>query len=368
MACVALCACPAIGHAQTWVYLEGGGARVRYGDSLNVTAGTVSASANALTPNASMSGLIAASTTRQSSWTMFGGAQGSVLTPARGAVRGELHGSGSITMYREGSGSGQLLGGARLHFAGRTAGAWIGAGAGNVKDPIGWRSTSLAEIGGWLQLSRTVAQAVVVPARIAGGIRYTDAEGTVRFDNARVELTAVAGARSAIEGYDEPATGWASLNMTAWISSAVGITAGVGSYPTDPGQDLPAAKYVSLGVRYSPRGVRRPPIVLSADVLGAIAPDAPPAMMVASGPGGRKTISYRAPGARRVEIMGDFTDWTPVRMSPSRLPGSWAISLPVTSGVHQVNVRIDGGEWIVPQGLTAIRDEFGGSVGILLIP
>jgi hypothetical protein len=42
--------------------------------------------------------------------------------------------------------------------------------------------------------------------------------------------------------------------------------------------------------------------------------------------------------------------------------------VPVTSGVHQVNVRIDGGEWIVPAGLTAVRDEFGGSVGILLVP
>jgi hypothetical protein len=333
-----------------------------------VTAGTVSASANALTPNASLSGLIAASTTQQSSWTMFGSARGSVLTPARGAFRGELHGGGSLTTYGEGSGSGQLLAGAQLHFARRTTGAWVGAGAGSVKDPIGWRATSVAEIGGWLQLPRTVVQAVVLPVRIAGGIRYTDTEGTVRFDNSRVELTGVAGARSVIGGYDEPATGWASLNATAWISSALGITAGVGSYPTDPGQGLPAARYVSLGFRYSPRSVRRPPTVLSADVLGAIARNAPPAMTVTSGPAGRRTISYRAPGARRVEIMGDFTDWTPVQMSPSQPSGSWAISLPVTSGVHQVNVRIDGGEWVVPEGLTAVRDEFGGSVGILLIP
>lgn len=299
---------------------------------------------------------------------MFGSAQGSVLTPARAAFRGEFHGGGSLTTYGEGSGSGQLLGGARLHFARRAAGAWVGAGAGSVKDPIGWRSTSVAEIGGWLQLPRTVAQAVVLPVRIAGGIRYTDAEATVRFDNSRVELTAVAGLRSAIAGYDESTTAWASVNAVSWISSALGITAGVGSYPTDPGQDFPAARYVSLGVRYSPRSVRRPVSVLSADVLGATARAAPPAMTVTSGSAGPRTISYRVPGARRVEIMGDFTDWTPVQMSPSQPSGSWAISVPITSGVHQVNVRIDGGAWTVPEGLTAIRDEFGGSVGILLIP
>ena len=66
--------------------------------------------------------------------------------------------------------------------------------------------------------------------------------------------------------------------------------------------------------------------------------------------------------------MGDFTDWTPLPMTASQPPGTWSIAVPVTPGVHQVNVRIDGGEWTVPAGLTAVRDEFGGSVGILLVP
>lgn len=364
---MALCACPVRGHAQTWGYLEASGARIRYGDTLSVTAGTLSASANTLTPSKSFSGLIAASTTPPS-WTMFGSAQGSVLTPALGALRGELHGAGSVATYGEGSGTGQLLGGARLHLTGRAAGGWIGAAAGSVRDPIGWRSSSAGEIGAWLQLSRTVVQAIVLPMRIAGGVRYTDIEGTARFDNSRVELTGVVGARSAIAGYDESPTTWGSVNAITWISPAIGLTAGVGSYPTDPGQDLPAAKYVSLGVRFSPRSVRRPSTVLSPDVLGAAVPDAPPALSVSNLGAGRRTITYRAPAARSVEIMGDFTDWTPLPMSPSRPPGTWSLSVPVTSGVHQVNVRVDGGEWTVPSGLTAVRDEFGGSVGIILIP
>lgn len=368
LAFVGLCACPAFGHAQTWVYLEAGGARVRYDDTLNVTAGTVSAAANALTPSTSFSGLIAASTTQQSSWTLFGSAQGSLLTPALGALRAELHGSGSVTTYGGGSaGTGQLLGGARLHLTRGAVGAWIGAGGGGVRDPFGWRSSSSGELGAWLQLSRAVVQAVVLPVRIAGGVRYTDVEGTLRFDNPRGELTGIVGARSAIAGYDDRSNAWASVNAVAWISPAIGITAGAGSYPTDPGQNLPAATYLSLGVRYSPRTVRRASTVLSPDVLGAVARDAP-AMTVSNAIAGRRTISYRAPAARSVEIMGDFTDWTPVPMTPSRLPGTWSISLPITTGVHQVNVRTDGGEWTVPAGLTAVRDEFGGSVGILLVP
>lgn len=369
MACVALCACPTLGHAQSWIYLEAGGARVRYDDSLSATAGTLSAAANALTPNTSFSALVAASTTARSSWTVSGTARGSLLTPAFRALRGELHGSGSITTYGgESAGTGQLIGGARLHLTRGMAGAWIGAAAGSVRDPFGWRSSSSGELGAWLQRSRAVAQAVVVPVRIAGGVRYTDVEGTLRFDNSRIELTGVVGARSAVAGYEDDSNPWASVNAVVWISSAIGITAGIGSYPTDPGQDLPAATYTSLGVRYSPRSVRRPSTVLSPDVLGAIGRDAPPAMAVSGPVAGRRTITYREPAARSVEMMGGFTDWTPVRMTASQPPGTWSISLPVTSGVHQVNVRVDGGEWTVPAGLTAVRDEFGGSVGILLVP
>lgn len=351
------------------MYLEAGGARVRYDDTLSATAGTLSAAANALTPNTSLSGLLAASTTRQSSWSLVGSAQGSLLTPAFRALRGELHGSGSLTTYGGGStGTGQLLGGARLHLIRGNAGAWIGAAAGSVKDPFGWRSSSSGELGAWSQLSRAVVQAVVLPVRIAGGVRYTDFEGTVRFDNSRLELIGAVGARSAIEGYEDDSNGWASLNAVAWISPAIGITAGAGSYPADPGQDLPAATYVSLGVRYSPRSARRASTVLSADILRTTSRDAPPAMTVTGGPTGPRTISYRAPGARSVEIMGDFTDWTPLPMTASQLSGTWSIALPVAPGVHQVNVRINGGEWTVPAGLTSVRDEFGGSVGILLVP
>lgn len=354
-------------HAQAWGYLEAGGARVRYSDTVSLTAGTLSASASAFTPSTSASALVAASTAR-SGWTMFGSAQGSWLTPARGMLRGELHGSGSFSTYEQGSGAGQLLGGARLHFTRASAGAWLGVAAGSVKDPIGWRSSSAGEVGAWLQLSRAVVQAVVLPVRIAGGVRYTDVEGTVRLDNSSVELAGVVGARSGISGYDEGASAWASVNATAWVSRAVGITAGVGSYPTDPGQDIPAATYVSLGVRFSPGSARRASTVLPPDVLSAAVRDAPPTMTVSGGAGGRRTVSYYAPAARSVEIMGDFTDWTPVPMSSSRRAGTWSVALPVSAGVHQVNVRVDGGEWVVPGGLTAVRDEFGGAVGMLLVP
>jgi len=36
--------------------------------------------------------------------------------------------------------------------------------------------------------------------------------------------------------------------------------------------------------------------------------------------------------------------------------------------LHSLNVRADGGSWMVPPGLESSADEFNGTVGVLLIP
>jgi len=72
------------------------------------------------------------------------------------------------------------------------------------------------------------------------------------------------------------------------------------------------------------------------------------------------------PDARQVELMGSFTDWAPVRLT-STAPGVWSFNVFLAPGVHRVNIRVDGGAWSVPPGLTAVRDEFGGEVGLLIV-
>ena len=47
--------------------------------------------------------------------------------------------------------------------------------------------------------------------------------------------------------------------------------------------------------------------------------------------------------------------------------GTWEARLPLAPGVYRVNLRVDGGPWIVPPGLPSVVDEFGGAVGILTI-
>jgi len=64
--------------------------------------------------------------------------------------------------------------------------------------------------------------------------------------------------------------------------------------------------------------------------------------------------------------MGDFTDWRPVVLTASG-DGTWEVTLPIAPGIHRVNVRVNGGAWSVPPGLTVATDDFGGEVGLLPI-
>jgi hypothetical protein len=78
------------------------------------------------------------------------------------------------------------------------------------------------------------------------------------------------------------------------------------------------------------------------------------------------TVRVNAPGARTVEINGDFTNWIPVNLVPAG-DGWWASTLPLKRGKYQMNLRVNGGDWTVPPGLLSMVDEFGGTVGLLVV-
>jgi 1,4-alpha-glucan branching enzyme len=80
-----------------------------------------------------------------------------------------------------------------------------------------------------------------------------------------------------------------------------------------------------------------------------------------------RTFRVIAPEAGTVEIVGDFTDWLPVALA--RKEGAvWEVSLRVSAGIHRMNLRLDRGPWIVPAGLRLEQNEFGGAVGLLVVP
>ena len=89
-------------------------------------------------------------------------------------------------------------------------------------------------------------------------------------------------------------------------------------------------------------------------------------IVAVSADGGATVLRVNAPGAQRVDLMGDLTDWSPVPLE--RKGDQWEVRLTTTPGSHHVMLRIDGGAWLVPSNLPRIGDELGGAVGLLVIP
>ena len=102
---------------------------------------------------------------------------------------------------------------------------------------------------------------------------------------------------------------------------------------------------------------------------GADGGTAPPAarLEIQSDRGGLVRLVVQAAGATRVELAADFTDWRPLALT-KRADGMWEAVLQIASGLHRVNVRIDGAAWIAPAGITRAADEYGSEVGILAVP
>jgi hypothetical protein len=67
-----------------------------------------------------------------------------------------------------------------------------------------------------------------------------------------------------------------------------------------------------------------------------------------------------------VEVMGDFTDWQPIALAPTG-DGRYRFAMGLPAGVYRFNVRVDGGPWGVPEGAGRSPDDFGGSVGVVVV-
>jgi hypothetical protein len=77
-------------------------------------------------------------------------------------------------------------------------------------------------------------------------------------------------------------------------------------------------------------------------------------------------LAVRAAAAQRVQIAGDFTHWETRELEPAP-DGWWRIRVHAAAGAHQLSVRVDSGRWTAPPGLPPVRDEFGATVGLLIV-
>jgi hypothetical protein len=68
-----------------------------------------------------------------------------------------------------------------------------------------------------------------------------------------------------------------------------------------------------------------------------------------------------APDARQVQLAGSFTAWQPSYELHQTSKGIWAITIPLSVGVHDYAFLIDGTRWVRDPYALQVNDGFGGT-------
>ena len=120
--------------------------------------------------------------------------------------------------------------------------------------------------------------------------------------------------------------------MTWWATPRVAIAAALGKQLADPLRGTVRARYATIALRFSAERhgpvapLRVPPTV----------PAGAASLVVARVEDGQVVLRVQAPGAQRVELMGDVTDWEPRALE--RRAGWWEVRLTAAPGSHHVVV------------------------------
>jgi hypothetical protein len=343
--------------AQRW-QVDLAGNSVGYDTAGRITSASVSPLVewNQRAVYATLSGALAAFEAGQ--WTSQGHGDVSLLfVPARSLrlLRGEVVGSADGSVHSSGYRTAGTRGELRLHLSGSSTGLWIGGTA-----STGWTSFSTGvatavgpTAGAWGRRGPWGATAVWTPFRLGGGW-YQQVEGRMTTSHGPVEVVGYMGWRGTPGGSGLPNAGWGGGTLTWWISRQAAVVLGGGSYASDLLQALPRGRYASAGIRLSRR---RPSLWAGSSASHALY----------AHPAGDTELRFSVPGASRVDLVGDWTAWQPVPLE--RMPdGRWALRVRLTTGVHRFNLVVDGTRWIVPDGVAAVNDGFGGKTSLLVVP
>lgn len=185
-------------------------------------------------------------------------------------------------------------------------------------------------------------------------VRYTEAAMTMRVAGDAASIVLGAGVRRDADAAHlyEP-----SLSATAsfWQTANRALVISVARQLPDFIRGGDAVQYVTVGMRFNEPGSR-----------ATRAERMRPTLQITGGADSARVLRVYAPRARRVEIMADFTGWEPVSLVPG--DGAFTFGTPLAPGTHRVVVRVDGGAWAPAANTPAVDDDFGGRVGLLLVP
>jgi len=143
-----------------------------------------------------------------------------------------------------------------------------------------------------------------------------------------------------------------SASLSFALTPVASLDLNAGRYDGNRLIGTPAGDYVSAGVSFRIAGSREPSL--------------PAARGARPQPAGTTRLSIRALDAQRVEIAGDFNEWKP-RAATRAANGVWYADLTIPPGQYRYAFRVNGTEWRVPDGATAVDDGFGGKSAWLTV-
>ena len=352
--------------------LDVGGALLRYADTLTTGAATVTPHLVADWGSTYVDLYGTYSQFTSGGWSTQGSLSASRFIPTSRGFLGEISAFVGGSTHSDGTRTGEAIANGRLHLTRATGEVFLGLGAGRTWDATAWRGVLLGEVGGSIGSGPRSALITISPTIVNDSIKYTDTQASLSWKSDAVDLGALLGFRlgDQLTTLSANAKSWASVSGVLWLTPRMGVAVGGGSYPVDPTQGFPGGRFVSLSLRFGQRRPTQPPNDQSSQQSPAVmAPEIVPAasgFLVSRGGGDLVTLQVNVPGAQLVEINGDFTNWIPVPLVPAA-GDRWSVSVRIKRGKYQMNMRVDGGQWIVPPGLLSMADEFGGTVGLLVI-
>jgi hypothetical protein len=329
----------------------------------------------ALASTISVSGV--ASTTGMSG---YGEAEGRWLAPLRAGWSSELSGEGggliSTASGSSGPWSTSAGAGARLLRPLGAGGVWL-RGSGNVakREAPGLLWGRGVDAGAWwrragVQLVASVirewsvAQLFTGPGRegFAGVVPVQYTEGGVGMlverDHTALALSGQLRRDPGAERVVEPGF---SATASVWRTATQAFVVSVARQLPDFVHGADASQSVTVGIRLNEPS----PAVARVRATRPIVQVGEVSATDSSGVG-RRTLRVRAPAASRVEVMGDFTGWEPAALT---LTGDvFSATFELSTGSHRLVVRIDGGPWMPAANTPAVDDDFGGRVGLLVVP
>jgi hypothetical protein len=352
-----LCAFPETAAGQRW-QVEASGMRVQFdtADALNAASIAPLVEWRA----AGLYGLAFGSlaSLERSGWSAQGRVDLSLLQSPFGLlspVRFEVLGMGSGTYHSSGFRTAGTQGEARLHLSARHIGGWVGGGA-----ATGWTSSESAVAFGagptaalWGRHGQARATIMATTMRLEGHW-LPEARAYLSVAAGPLDIVIHGGARGAPPASGVESETWAGAAATWWFTRHSALTLGGGTYASDLLQGLPSGRYLSAGLRVA--GSR--PTAPSVNPLGR------PAYEPENGAG---LLRFQVPGASVVQLVGDWTNWTPVPMERDA-GGSWVLRVHLPTGVYRFNLIVEGEQWIVPPGVTWVDDGFGDRSGLLIVP